>query len=201
MWYTRKKHLFDSNSNQYNDIRGQSGFKNVIIANRMSVQGDEAESCPFVKTSEMETFNKHKGPTYYWWVVLHELFGHGTGKMMVEESSGKYNFDNDNPPINPLTEQPITSWYKPGETWTGKFGDIATSVDECRAELVGACLLDDKELLEFFGFDENSAITADDSEFPANLRILSELIYARSKLQHLFTDRGRWSSFPGQLQC
>ena len=131
----------------------------------MSADGDVLEACPFIDPSEVEAFNKHKGPAYYWWVVLHELFGHGTGKMMIEESSGKYNFNHDRPPTNPLTGKPINSWYKPGETWTGKFGDIATSVDECRAELVGACLMDDEELLNFFGFNERTDITAEESMF------------------------------------
>ncbi|KAK4101134.1 hypothetical protein N658DRAFT_426252, partial [Parathielavia hyrcaniae] len=103
-----------------------------------------------------------KFPAYYWWVVLHELLGHGTGQMMVEYEEGKYNFDIDSPPVNPLTGNPITSWYRPGETWTGQFGDLATTVDECRAELVGAYLMDDPELLALFGFTDNSEIRAED---------------------------------------
>ena len=58
-----------------------------------------------------------------------------------------------------------TSWYKPGQTWTGEFGDLATTVDECRAELVGAYLMDDPELLEMFGFTEASDIRAEDCEY------------------------------------
>ena len=153
-----------ADNRKYNDIRERNGFKNVIIANRMRADGELSEACPFIKSSESVNFMKHKGPAYYWWVVLHELFGHGTGKMMVEESSGKFNFDPDQPPTDPLTGKPITSWYKPGETWTGKFGDIATSVDECRAELVGACLIDDEELLDFVGFNGKTDITASDSK-------------------------------------
>ena len=129
----------------------------------MSAEGDANEVCPFINPSEAITFQNHKAPTYYWWVVLHELFGHGTGKMMVEERKGEFNFNSASPPMNPLTGKPISSWYKPGETWTGKFGDIATSVDECRAELVGACLMDDRELLDFFGYNDESEITAADS--------------------------------------
>lgn len=79
---------------------------------------------------------------------------------MVEEPAGKCNFDPEKPPINPLTGKPIVTWYKPGQTWTGQFEDLATTVDECRAELVGAYLMDDGELLKLFGFDEKSEITA-----------------------------------------
>lgn len=86
--------------------------------------------------------------------------------MMVEEPQGKYNFDIDNPPLNPLTGKSIRTWYKPGQTWTGQFGDLATTVDECRAELVGAYLMDDEELLELLGFTEETEISAADCELP-----------------------------------
>ena len=137
----------------------------MIIANRMTAESSIIELCPFIDVSEAETFQKHKFAAYYWWVVLHELLGHGTGKMMIQEGENQYNFDSSNKPINPLTEKPITSWYKPGQTWTGQFADLATTVDECRAELVGAYLMDDPELLALFGFTPDSEITNEDCEF------------------------------------
>ncbi|KIW65772.1 hypothetical protein PV04_07999 [Phialophora macrospora] len=76
----------------------------------------------------------------------------------MEEPKDVYNFDIHHPPINPLTGLPISSWYKPGQSWTGQFEDLATIVDECRCELVGAYLMDDLDLLALFGFDQNSAI-------------------------------------------
>lgn len=124
----------------------------------------QAQQYPFIDASEAEQFKRHKFPAYYWWVVLHELLGHGTGRMMTEDGEGKHNFDVDNPPIDPVTGKPISSWYKPGQTWTGEFADLATTVDECRAELVGAYLMDDPELLELLGFTdtETSEIRAED---------------------------------------
>ncbi|KAL7973267.1 peptidase [Trichoderma sp. SZMC 28014] len=145
----------------YNDIRQEDGFKNVIISNRMIAES-QALQYPFIEESEAERFKKHKYQAYYWWVVLHELLGHGTGQMMVEIADGLFNFDAKNPPINPLDRKPISTWYKPGQTWTGQFGDLATTVDECRAELVGAYLMDDPELLALFGFTESSEISAED---------------------------------------
>ncbi|KAI1809447.1 peptidase family M49-domain-containing protein [Poronia punctata] len=143
----------------YNDIRQDVGFKNVIVANRMVAESTAAQ-WPFVPEEEMEMFQKHKYPAYYWWVVLHELLGHGTGKMMMEESSGKFNFDEKNPPVSPLDGKPIRSWYKPGQTWTSQFSDLSTTVDECRCELVGAFLMDDPEVLELLGFTEEGDIKA-----------------------------------------
>jgi dipeptidyl-peptidase-3 len=47
----------------------------------------------------------------------------------------------------------------------GQFGDLAATADKCRAELVGAYLIDDVELLELLGYDENSEITAADCKY------------------------------------
>ncbi|KAI0194109.1 peptidase family M49-domain-containing protein [Xylaria flabelliformis] len=145
----------------YNDIRQDVGFKSVIIANRM-VAESTAMQWPFIPAEEMELFQKHKYPAYYWWVVLHELLGHGTGRMMIEQSVGKFNFDSSNPPLNPLDGKPIRTWYRPGQTWTGQFGDLSTTVDECRCELVGAFLMDDPEFLALVGYTEQTDIKASD---------------------------------------
>ena len=172
----------------YNDIRQQHGFKNVIIANRMSAESNEAQVSPFVEPSEALIFQKHKYPAYYIWVVLHELLGHGTGKMMAEEDGG-FNFDTNNPPVNPLDKQPITSWYQSGQTWTGVFGELATTVDECRAELVGAYLMDDLELLALFGFTSESEITAHDLTY--NLYVQLGVDGLRG-LQNYNIETGMW---------
>ncbi|KAI1736227.1 peptidase family M49-domain-containing protein [Xylaria scruposa] len=145
----------------YNDIRQDVGFKSVIIANRM-VAESTAMQWPFIPAEEMELFQKHKYPAYYWWVVLHELLGHGTGRMMIEQSVGMFNFDFSNPPLNPLDGKPIQTWYRPGQTWTGQFGDLSTTVDECRCELVGAFLMDDPDFLALVGYTEQTDIKASD---------------------------------------
>ncbi|KAI9725808.1 MAG: hypothetical protein M1828_002437 [Chrysothrix sp. TS-e1954] len=160
-----------TNNTQYNDIREQHGFKNVIISNRMSAEASDAEPCPFIDPSESATFQKHRFPAYYIWVVLHELLGHGTGQMMCEGPEGHYNFDINDPPVDLITEKRIESWYRPGQTWTGVFGNLATTVDECRAELVGAYLIDNCEILALFGFDENSETRPEDIIYNLYLRL------------------------------
>jgi dipeptidyl-peptidase-3 len=40
----------------YDDIREQCGFKNVIIANRMSAESNKAQAFPFVDPAELKTF-------------------------------------------------------------------------------------------------------------------------------------------------
>jgi dipeptidyl-peptidase-3 len=132
----------------------------------MSAESSSAEICPFIDPDEAKVFHQHKFPAYYIWVVLHELLGHGTGKMMTQSGQNHFNFDITNRPVDRLTGEPISSWYLPGQTWTGQFAELATTVDECRAELVGAYLMDEVDLLGLFGFNDKSTITAGDRRSP-----------------------------------
>lgn len=115
-----------------------------------------------VDPNEQDTFKKHRFHSYYIWVVLHQILGHGTGRFLSETSRNSFNFDPQNPPLNPLTGKPIQSWYHPGQTWSGVFEDLSTTVDECRAGLVGAYLIDEPQILELFGYTRQSDVTADD---------------------------------------
>ncbi|KAK4452742.1 peptidase family M49-domain-containing protein [Podospora aff. communis PSN243] len=149
------------NLQNYNDIRQEEGFKNVIISNRMMVES-QAQQYPFIDPSEAEEFQRCKSPAYYWWVVLHELLGHGTGRMM---------------------------------TWTGQFEELATTVDECRAELVGAYLMDDVELLQLFGFDETTEIRAADLTY----NLYQQLgVDGLRGLSNFNVDTGKWGQAHSQ---
>lgn len=112
--------------------------------------------------SELEIFETHRLPARRIQVTIHERFGHGTSKLLSETSPGKYNFDITKCPISRLTGEPINTWYLPGQTWTGVFGRLATTLEECRAECVASYLIADKDLLAIFGFTDSSNPTADD---------------------------------------
>lgn len=73
---------------------------------------------------------------------------------MLTITLGEYNFDIKNPPISPLSGQPIKTWYKPGQTWGSTFGSIAASYEECRAECVAMALSCDFSVLKIFGFGD-----------------------------------------------
>ncbi len=137
-----------------------------MIANRISAEYSKKQTAPaLLSPTDALVFMEHKYHAYYLWVVFHELLGHGTGKSLTQDGPNDYNFDVGNPPINPLSGKQIECWYRPGQTWTGVFGDLATTVDECRAECVGAYLMSDKELLAIFGFDDHTKITAADRKY------------------------------------
>lgn len=87
-------------------------------------------------------------------LTLRSRLGHGTGKLLQETSPDKYNFDFKNPPVSPVTNKPISTYYKPGQTWGSVFGSIAASYEECRAECVAMALSCDFEILRIFGFGD-----------------------------------------------
>ena len=140
-----------------------------MITNSMFTKGNQGYKAACIQATDRDKYLQHYNPTYYLWVVIHEALGHGTGKFLEKDRLGNFNFDATAPPLSPVTNKPIDSWYGPDETWTGIFGAIATSVDECRAECIGAYFMSDMELLALFGYTEHSPITGQDREFLPSL--------------------------------
>jgi len=134
-------------------IRQTLGFKNVSLGNVLSAKAPD-EKVPFIKDSDLAIYQKYRDPAFEVQVGLHELLGHGCGKLLQETSPGEFNFDIKNPPISPLSGKPITTYYKPGQTWGSVFGSIAASYEECRAECVAMALSCDFSVLQIFGFGD-----------------------------------------------
>lgn len=82
--------------------------------------------------------------------------------LLSETAPGAYNFDKENPPVSPLTGKQVTSYYLLGQTWTNVFGNLAGTVEECRAILTSEYLMDNKDLLTVFGYTDSSDTTAED---------------------------------------
>jgi dipeptidyl-peptidase-3 len=139
----------------YDDIRQQEGFKNVSLGNVLSAKATN-EKIPFLAETDLEVYRKYRDAAFEVQVGLHELTGHGCGKLLQETSPGTFNFDKENPPVSPLTNKPVTTWYKPGQTWGSVFGSMAGSYEECRAELVAMYLGCDFPTLKIFGFGDGS---------------------------------------------
>lgn len=167
----------------FDDIRQTEGFKNVSLGNVMSAKAPN-EKVPFIRDEDLELYQKHRDVAFEVQVGLHELTGHGCGKLLQETSPGVFNFDKENPPVSPITNKPVTTWYKPGQTWSSVFGSIASSYEECRAELVAMHLSCEFPVLKIFGYGDGSE---DINGVAGDILYVSYLTMARAGLASIET--------------
>lgn len=139
----------------YDDIRQEVGFKNVSLGNVLSAKAPN-EPIPFIDSSDLSLYQSNRDEAFEVQVGIHELLGHGTGKLLYENKPGEYNFDIKNPPIDPTTGKPCNTYYKPSQTWSGVFGQISSSYEECRAECVAMVLGCEPDILKLFGLGDGS---------------------------------------------
>lgn len=135
----------------YDDVRLNIGFKNVSLGNVLSAnpkQPKKEEVVTFLSPELQDKFRKWRDEAFEVQVGLHELLGHGTGKLLQETSPGKFNFDTSN--------KLATSYYGPNDTWGSLFGTVAGSFEECRAELVALYLIlkEPTRVFDIFGIDK-----------------------------------------------
>ncbi|KAL2094818.1 hypothetical protein ACEWY4_009537 [Coilia grayii] len=141
----------------YDDIRQTEGFKNVSLGNVLAVGSIvRKEDLTFLEEDIKDLYLKLVGPAFEVQVGLHELLGHGSGKLFVQDSKGSFNFEKGSV-CNPETGELVSSWYNEGETWDSKFSTIASSYEECRAECVGIYMCLNKEVLSIFGHENEDA--------------------------------------------
>lgn len=139
----------------YDDIRQEDGFKNVSLGNVLKSYTKD-KNITFMEEKDKEVFSNLRGPSFEVQVGLHELLGHGSGKMLSENKDGTYNFETEKV-TDMLTGKKVTSWYKPGESWDSVFSQISSTYEECRAECVGLYLSILKHILSIFGHEGQDA--------------------------------------------
>lgn len=133
----------------YPQIRQDYGFKNISLDNIVvsSYKGQENVKLDYLNEDDNKLYKTHFREALMIDVAGHELLGHGSGKLFVEKD-GQLNFSKDT--INPYTGKPVEQWYKDGETFENKFGNLGSAYEECRAECVGLYLSNFKDFHDIF---------------------------------------------------
>ncbi len=117
---------------------------NVIAA---SYKADQ--KTPFLSMEDHNLMKEYQVATFEIQVGLHELLGHGSGKLLRRNDDGSLNFARGL--INPLTNSEVDQMYEKGETYDSKFTSLGSAYEECRAEAVGLHLCFNDEVLRIFG--------------------------------------------------
>lgn len=166
----------------------------------MQCNTESMTSSSLVAAEDMDSMGRCRHRVRFVSTAVHELLGHGAGKLLHEDSDGSCNFDKEHRPLNPVTGRPVETWYKPGQVWTTVFEDIATSVEECRASLVAAYLMSEANLTEIFGYSETSEVTHDECTWLHHFWALWRLT-AGSAVQHVPDVGSRRSRGTEELLC
>ncbi|KAG5446323.1 bifunctional diacylglycerol diphosphate phosphatase/phosphatidate phosphatase [Clonorchis sinensis] len=135
----------------YDDVREKHGFKNVALGNVISARFKDPK-VDFLSEADRALYLANIETAYEIQVGLHELLGHGSGKLFRRDNDGIFNFDRETTK-DFLTGGLVEHWYEPGETWDSVFATLSSPMEECRAECVGVYLCDLYNVLRLFGVD------------------------------------------------
>lgn len=137
----------------YDDIRQNEGFKNVNLGN--VYPKPKLETIQFLSEEDAMLMCEHFNDSLTLIVALHELLGHGTGKLFEKDAEGNLNFD---PAAvkNPFNGEDITTFYQAGESWSQKFGKLHSGYEECRADSVAMHLMHFERPFEIFFPDKKA---------------------------------------------
>lgn len=138
----------------YEEICQSEGFKNLLLGNVIQASFKQTDT-PFLSDEDRVLKQKYAIAAFELHIGLHELFGHGSGKLFKRNKDHTLNYDENT--IDPTTGKKISHCYESGETYKSKFTAMGSVYEECRAEAVGLYLSLNKDVLKVFGHEGEEA--------------------------------------------
>lgn len=141
----------------YDDVRQTEGFKNVSLGNVLAASyGAGDKPVTFIAERDQQLFKRLKTEAFEIQVGIHELLGHGSGKLFHQGTRDAVALV-ESKLEHPITGDPVSGpFYTPGSTWDSTFGKVASSYEECRAECSGIFLCLERQVLQVFGHTAQS---------------------------------------------
>lgn len=93
------------------EIRQYEGFKNVSLGNVIPAAYKNSVMS-FLSEEDKELLTKYRVQAFELQVGLHELLGHGSGKLLCKHKDGQYNFDHAEL-TNPLDGELVSGLIQP----------------------------------------------------------------------------------------
>ncbi|XP_055346601.1 dipeptidyl peptidase 3-like [Paramacrobiotus metropolitanus] len=141
----------------YNEIRQNDGFKNVNLGNVIAATY-ASKKVQFLSPEDAASVKQNILGILDIIVGLHELLGHGSGKLFMEFPNGTFNANASvigHMQIGDFGS--INNWYKPGQTYESVFGKLASTMEECRAESVAVHLSLFPDVLSIWNINQSDA--------------------------------------------
>lgn len=137
----------------YDEIRDHIGFKNVSLTNVIRASARQKDDFFFLDDEDAEFVVKYFNEADDMATAAHELYGHGSGKLLHKSDVSNGNQVRDL--LNP--DKFVTTYYEEGQTAEQTFGGIFSAFEECRAEASALYLSFFDEVLDIFEIpkDEN----------------------------------------------
>ncbi|ESU36294.1 Dipeptidyl-peptidase III, partial [Giardia duodenalis] len=165
----------------YDDVRTNTGFKNVSLLNVMQASSTSRTTTDYLPDDIVNDYMKYALMTLTINVALHELFGHGTTKLLQES-------DLQNGILNPLDENggKLATCYKDGETYSSVFGAMSNAFEECKAETTSLHLCTSKVVHQIF------QLSPDDAERLPYFSVYQMILSGVMGLIHYSPESKKW---------
>jgi dipeptidyl-peptidase-3 len=180
-------HFMGINIPNYDEVRLNTGFKNVSLMNVMNGSVPTAKTLPFVEDAVMPKAIAFVARTCVLWIAGHELYGHGSAKLFSEKDVT----ENEIPNLLVPGER-VTTFYAEGETFAAVFGDVHNAYEECRADTTSLHLAFKDEVLELYG------IAPGDRQAFKVVSLLYLLDRAMKHLVDYSPEGGKWTQAHGR---